>query len=457
MTTTLAFTQDHWDSLRAALDDTVETGWVILARRVGELGGDVTLLVRDVVPIPEDAYEVRSGDRLSITPRGWLPAFGRADHEDCVPLFLHTHPRMPAEHSSFDLHLDQELARVADVRLEAGVYGSLVLGGTPGEPTFAARLKGRDADWTTIDRIRVVGQRLTLLAHDGTPPLPLFDRQVRAFGEEGQRLLSELRVGVVGGGGTGSAAVEQLVRLGVGHIVLVDPQALADTNVTRVYGSTLADVDRPKVDIAAERAFATGLDPDIIPIVGSVLDEDIMKALVHSDVVLGCTDDHAGRLVLTRLPQAMIQILIDCGVVLDSREGSLFDIFARVTVVTPTSACLICTGDVDPEKARVQMMSDDEREARIREGYAPELGDPDPSVITFTTIAASLAVNELLSRVFGYAEDDPANRLVARVGSRDMSRTRHTTRGSHRCGRASLLAVGTREPFLDFGWSSDDH
>ncbi|WP_203230817.1 hypothetical protein, partial [Agromyces humi] len=122
-------------------------------------------------------------------------------------------------------------------------------------------------------------------------------------------------------------------------------------------------------------------------------------------------------------------------------------------VVTPTTACLVCMGDVDPDKARLEALSDEERQSLIRQGYAPELGEPNPSVITFTTIAASLAVNELLSRVFGYCEMEPANRLVARIGSREMSRTRHLTRGTHRCGKSTHVAVGTQEPFLDYGWT----
>lgn len=453
MTATLAFTQDTWDSLRIALDDSIETAWVLLARQVGDIGDDVTLLVRDVVTVPDEAYELRTGDRLSITPEGWLHAFGRADAEDCVPIFMHTHPRARAIHSDFDLLLDNELARVARVRLDAGHYGSFILGGTSNEPMFGGRVTSGEGNWIDLDRVRVAGQRLTLLAHHEAPTLPIFDRQVRAFGEEGQKVLRELRVGVVGAGGTGSAVIEQLVRLGVGTIIVIDPDTIADTNSTRIYGSRLSDVDRPKVDIATEHAKSTGFKVDFTGIRGSVLTEDTMKTLSHCDVVFGCTDDHAGRLVLTRLPQAMLQLLIDCGVVLDSRGGTLFDIFARASVVTPTSACLVCMGDVDPEKARLEALTDTEREGLIREGYAPELGDPNPSVITFTTMAGSLAVNELLSRLFGYCEEEPANRLVARIGSRDMSRTRHAARGTHRCGKPALLATGEHEPFLDYGWS----
>ena len=454
MTATFAFTQSSWDKLCSALEADRETAWVLLARRVGDIAsGDVTLLVREVVSVGDEAYTVRAGDQLSITPEGWLPTFVRADAEGCVPIFVHTHPGAPATHSRSDLQLEDELARVADVRLDGGMYASLVLGGSPTNADFAGRIIARKASWIELDRIRVVGQRLSLYAHDGPDPLPLFDRQVRAFGPDGQKVLEKLRVGVVGAGGTGSAVIEQLVRSGVRDLVVIDPQTLADTNVTRVYGSTLTHVDQPKVAIATEQADRIGLGARIKGIVGGILDEENAKALAHCDIIFGCTDDHAGRLVMTRLPQVMLQLLIDCGVVIDSRQGAIFDIFARVSVVTPTTACLICTGDVDSEIARVEGMSDDERESMQRQGYAPELDHPDPSVITFTTMAAALAVNELLSRLFGYCDNDPANRLVLRIGSREVSKTRHDVRGTHRCGKSRHLAAGFEDPFLGYGWS----
>jgi len=51
---------------------------------------------------------------------------------------------------------------------------------------------------------------------------PLFDRSVRAFGADIQAALGDLRIAVIGAGGTGSAVAEQLVRLGVRHLTLID-------------------------------------------------------------------------------------------------------------------------------------------------------------------------------------------------------------------------------------------
>ena len=452
---TVAFAHQAWADLTSELDSDLETAWVLLAHSVGVPGaGDVTLLVHQVVPVPDAAYADRRRDGLSIRTSGWLPTLARADAEQSVPIFVHTHPGGDPRHSSWDYEVDEELARVASVRTDQGHYASLVLGGTPGEPTFQGRFKTESHNWVAVDRVRVVGERLTLLLpQDGEEEsLEVFDRQVRAFGEAGQRVLRHLRVGVVGAGGTGSAAMEQLVRLGVGEIVVADPETLTDTNVTRVYGSTLKDVDRPKVDIATDAAEVVGLGTHMVPIEGEVLEKRVVESLLHCDVILGCTDDDEGRVILTRMPQALLQLLIDCGVVVDSRGGQLFDIFGRVSVVTPTSACLVCMDEIDLERARAQATPVEERERLVREGYAPELDTTDPAVVTFTTITSGFAVNELLSRLFGYCDDEPANRMLLRIGSRSISKQRREIRGNHRCGRAQFLAIGSRAPLLDYGW-----
>ncbi len=78
-----------------------------------------------------------------------------------------------------------------------------------------------------------------------------YDRQIRAFGEEGQAALARLRLGVVGLGGTGSVVVQQLAHLGVSDFLLVDPDAVETTNLNRTVGSTPKSVGESKVSVAA--------------------------------------------------------------------------------------------------------------------------------------------------------------------------------------------------------------
>lgn len=454
---TLAFEASSWSLLLDGLNQDLETAWLLTARLVMTGSSDEsTLLVRTVEAVPDHTYVDREPDRLTIRSQGWVPTFGHANDDGSLPIFVHTHPRGVPKSSSHDIKVDDQLAKVAAIRTELEHYASLVIGGDSTHPSFTGRLKLANSDWISIDRIRIVGERLTVLTawseSETQEMAAIFDRQVRAFGTDGQNMLRRLKVGVIGAGGTGSAVIEQLTRLGVGKLVIVDPDTLSDTNVTRVYGSTMNDIGAPKVDIARHHVDRIGLGTDVATRQGVVLEKAVAEELVHCDILFGCTDDNAGRILLARMPQAFLQLLVDCGVRIDSRAEELNEIYGRVSIVTPTSACLVCMEEINQERANAELLTEAEYEERVKEGYAPELKTPDPAVVTFTTSTSAFAVNEMLSRLLGYSEEAPANRVLLRMADRSTSKSRREIRGRHRCGQKALLASGLQEPLLGWGW-----
>ena len=164
---------------------------------------------------------------------------------------------------------------------------------------------------------------------------------------DGQALLRRLRVGVVGAGGTGSAVFEQLVRLGVGEIVLIDDDEVSPTNLTRIHGSTAADVGEPKVDVLARSAREIDLGTSVEAHRAKVTDRGAFEALRGCDVVFGCTDDNAGRAVLSRLAYHYCTVVIDLGVVISAAEDEVRGLDARVSVMTPgTPACSVEGGSI---------------------------------------------------------------------------------------------------------------
>ena len=62
-----------------------------------------------------------------------------------------------------------------------------------------------------------------------------YDRQERvaAIGAAGQAKISAATILIAGVGALGSYAAEQLVRSGVGHLILVDPDTVSLTNLQR--------------------------------------------------------------------------------------------------------------------------------------------------------------------------------------------------------------------------------
>ena len=458
----VAIGDENWQRIAEELARSEESAWVVWARLVEDVGRDrsrATLLVRGIMAVPDEAYELRTINRLSIRSSGWVPGFAEADRDGSVPLFVHTHPGAHPERSDFDREVDDQLSTVASTRNQLDGYGSLVIGGTPEQPTFTGRLHHPESGWRDIGRLRILGERLHLLTswsvtmEIGETETQIFDRQIRAFGAAGQGRLKCLRVGIVGAGGTGSAVAEQLIRLGVGEITVIDGQDLDGSNVTRVYGSTLEDKGKPKAGIVFNNAKRIGLGTSATHENNKVTEQMAAKCLAHCDVIFGCTDDHAGRVVLTRMPLSLLQLLIDCGVKLDSQDGTLSGIYGRVSVVSPGDPCLVCHGDVNPDRVRDEMLAPDELVLRQGQGYAPELDEADPAVITYTTMTASMALNEMLGRLFGFTETRE-NHILLLAHDRRISRQRRERIGQHRCGDSSKSASGLAVPFLDWSWGT---
>lgn len=96
----------------------------------------------------------------------------------------------------------------------------------------------------------------------------IFDRAELLLGEEGMNRLEEARVIVFGVGGVGSWCAECLVRTGVGHLTIVDFDAVAPSNVNRQLMATVKTIGRPKVEVLAERLKDINPEVDLTVIRG---------------------------------------------------------------------------------------------------------------------------------------------------------------------------------------------
>lgn len=434
-----------------------ETAGVVLAG-LSRTDAGLRLLAREVHWVPDGAYRRRTSRSLCILSSGYVEALARAEETQTVPIWLHTHPgaRAVPRRSEYDEKVDLELAETFRTRSGADVYASVVI--SPAERHV--RFSGIVVDGSktaALDRLYLVGSRWSLLPADDAPAeeqIPtMFDRQVRAFGGDLQRVLSTLRVAIVGCGGTGSAVAEQLVRLGIRTLDVIDPDDIVDSNVTRVYGSTPAAIGLPKADVLAHHLRQIAPDGNIRPVRGTITDEEVARRLTACDLVFGCTDDNAGRLVLSRLAAYYLVPVIDVGVLLSSSSGVIEGIDGRITVVTPGEACLVCRGRIDMERARAEQLDPAERESLAAEGYAPELGEVEPSVVPYTSLVASLAVAEVIERFVGYGPDPEPGEILARCHDREISTNTLSPNPRHYCNPdGGQLGAGDRTPFLGQTW-----
>src|SRR6202034_3646451 len=121
----------------------------------------------------------------------------------------------------------------------------------------------------------------------------------------GQEVLGRQKVAVVGAGGAGSLLVEYLSRLGVGHLVVLDPERIEPTNLPRVAGSRRIDaharLDRDghprwmrrvaerlatrKVRIARRVARQASAAIKVEAIVGDIADDSTAALLTDCDYI----------------------------------------------------------------------------------------------------------------------------------------------------------------------------
>lgn len=459
MTVTLVLPQSIIPQVTGVTTHPLETAGVLLATVVVVDDAHIRLLAREYHPVVDAAYARREIDALTVESGGYVPALARAEELGAMAIWVHTHPGIGSspQPSRHDDVVDSLLAETFRLRTGSDYYGALILSPTERGFCFTGHLSYNGQDALRIDRIWMVGDRFNLIlnvAEQVGESLEMFDRNIRAFGSATQNTLSNLAVGVVGCGGTGSAVTEQLVRLGVREFVLIDPDTLSQSNLTRVIGSVVTDIGRRKVDVLADHVKAVAPDSRCDRVASMLTVHHAARRLLGCDVVFGCSDDNAGRLILSRLPTYLLTPIIDCGVLLSSdADGLLTGIHGRVTTVAPGQACLLCRDRVDVARAAAELMTPEERRRLENEGYAPALGRIEPAVVTFTSLVGATAVSELLERLIGYGSVPRPTEVLLRWHDREISTNVASSRLRHYCNPdTGVLGRGVTEPFLDMAW-----
>lgn len=174
----------------------------------------------------------------------------------------------------------------------------------------------------------------------------------RFLGSESDQILKAATIGVVGLGGGGSHVVQQLNHLGVGGMVLVDPDRVEDTNTNRLIGATLKDVQEKafKTDIAAR--MVRGLQPDCRLTLIADSWHAAIEPLRDCDVIVGAVDSFAVRDELERFNRANLIPYVDIGMDVHSLPGGEYLVSGQVILSLPDEPCLHCYGVLTEERLR---------------------------------------------------------------------------------------------------------
>jgi molybdopterin/thiamine biosynthesis adenylyltransferase len=124
-----------------------------------------------------------------------------------------------------------------------------------------------------------------------------YGRQIvlREVGVNGQSLLRDSSVLVIGLGGLGSAASLYLAGAGIGRLMLCDHDRVDRSNLQRQIVYRGSDVGRAKVDAAAETLRALNADCAIECLPGPLESDALLRAVCSADLVLDCSDNFPTR------------------------------------------------------------------------------------------------------------------------------------------------------------------
>ena len=132
--------------------------------------------------------------------------------------------------------------------------------------------------------------------------LARYRRQIvlREVGVNGQQLLRDSSVLIVGVGGLGCAAAPYLVGAGLGRVLLTDIDRVDVSNLQRQLLYRQDDVGRDK--LAAATATLRALNPEcqIEALAGPLDDAALLAAARRVDVVLDCSDNFPTRFAVNR-------------------------------------------------------------------------------------------------------------------------------------------------------------
>ena len=372
----------------------------ILRAGIVHNGSSLRLLVQHVQPAEfgTDYVAGRYGYR-ALNPTFIRREILRCRDSDLAYLAVHNH--------GSDRHV--EFSRVDIESHERGYPALLDIGrGVPvgalvyGQHSVAADIWLPNGSRRTLGSYRVIGHEITRFyaqpQREGEPDTE-HDRQVRMFGAAGQHILRASKVAVIGLGGVGSLVTEYLARLGVGNLVLIDPDEIEISNLSRVVGATGIDVEagQLKTQIAVRHVREMAVDTILEPIAGDVARDSVAQALRDCDFIFLAADSMRARLVVNALVHQYLIPAVQMGAKIRRRDdGKLEDAMCAVRHIRPGAGCLWCNGFIDPTQLAIEAKSDSERKEQ-----AYGVLEPNPSVITLNAVAAAHATNDFLFDFLG--------------------------------------------------------
>jgi molybdopterin/thiamine biosynthesis adenylyltransferase len=207
--------------------------------------------------------------------------------------------------------------------------------------------------------------------------LPLrYVKNVGTVGLDGQATLLASRVLLVGTGGLGGTAAELLARMGIGALVIMDPDTFDETNLNRQNFACSGALGQPKVDVVAERLLEINCDVEVIRHRMAASADNLPGLIAGVDIVIDALDTIDDRLMLQRACREAGKVMV---------HGAIAGTSLQVTTVYPG------------EKGLAELLPETSDAGKAR-GIEVETGNPATTPVLTAVLQVQEAVKVLLGK-----------------------------------------------------------
>ena len=229
----------------------------------------------------------------------------------------------------------------------------------------------------------------------------IFEREEWLIGEAALEKLKNARVALFGVGGVGSYAAEALARSGVGHIELIDNDAVSVTNINRQLCALSSTVGKPKVSVMAARMRDINPQVEVVERQEFFLPETAGSFdFSRYDYVIDAIDTVAGKIAIIECAAAAEVPVISCMGTGNKLDPTAF----RVADISKTAVCPLARVMRRELKKRgishVKVVYSEE--IAKRSAGADGEGRPLPASIAFVpSVAGLIAASEAVKTIIG--------------------------------------------------------
>jgi hypothetical protein len=402
----IRISKKQYDILRGHLfpGDGNEAVAVALCGRLSN-GDQQILCVQEIMPVSYEACFERKPDKVSWPTDVINPLLEKATGRGWAIIKFHSHPGYYEQFSGIDDYSDGLLFPSIHNWMNDGLpHASCIM--LPDGRIFG-RFFDEENHASQVDLFAVTGSDLVFWNYGTQKQIrqDLQTRNLQAFGKGTVAALSKLKIGVVGCSGTGSPTIEQLKRLGVGELVLVDPDYVDFLNLNRIINSTLKDAEGKvaKTTLMKRAIEETGFRTKVTCFEKAITDRAVVKELAGCDVLFSCVDSVEARHVLNLIASFYIVPLFDMGVdIIADGQGGIQTINGIVHYIQPGGSSLLSRGQYTIEQLRTESIRRRDPAEIARNQYLAAAGESSPAVISINMQVAAAAVNEFLARLHPY-------------------------------------------------------